>query len=317
MSDPIDILVTAPLVPRIEAELRGRYRVHRAATTPVPPEIARTVRALMPSGVAPAALIDQLPKLEIIASVSVGYEAIDVARAASRGIPVTNTPDVLTDDVADLAIALMIMASRRLVASDKHVRDGKWPAGSYPLARKVSGKKLGILGLGRIGRAIARRAEAMDMAVSYTNRKPAEGSYRFIANLVDLARENDFLMVAASAGPDALHLVNAEVLEALGPEGIVVNIARGRVIDEKAMVAALDAGKLGGAGLDVFEDEPNVPAALMAREDVVLLPHIGSATLETRDAMGQLALDNLDAFFAGKPLLTEVPETQAASRVAR
>jgi lactate dehydrogenase-like 2-hydroxyacid dehydrogenase len=312
MSEPIDVLLISKVLPSIDEKLSAAYRVHRHKPDAVPPEVAAKVRAVVATGIVPSALLDQLPKLEIIASVSVGYDAIDVAKAAALGIPVTNTPDVLNDDVADLAIALMVMASRRLAAADKYVRDGKWLKGSMPLARKVSRKKLGIVGLGRIGRDIARRAEAMGMAISYTNRRPVEGtSYRFVPRLVDLAKDNDFLILIASAGPDATGMVNQEVLEALGPDGILVNVSRGRVVDEKALVAALQAGKLGGAGLDVFVEEPAVPAELLAMENVVLTPHVGSATIETRAAMGQLALDNLAAWFAGKPLLTEVAETKS------
>ncbi len=314
-TDPIDVLLICNLLPRIEESLRAQYRVHRAPANAVPDDIAGKVRALVTSAFegAPAALIDKLPKLEIIASVSVGYGTNHVTHAGKAGIPVTNTPYVLTDDCADIALALLIMTSRRLAAAEKFVRDGKWPKGGFPLARKVSGKTLGIVGLGRIGGAIAQRCAAMGMQISYMNRKPVAGSpYKFVPTLLELARENEFLVVAASAGPDATHLINAQVLEALGPDGILINVSRGRVVDEKALIAALEAGKIRGAGLDVFEDEPNVPAALIARDDVVLLPHIASATVETRGAMGQLALDNLEAFFAGKPLLTEVPETQAA-----
>lgn len=314
MSEPIDVLLVSSLLPSIDEKLAATYRVHRHKPDAVPPEVAAKVRAVVATGIVPSALLDTLPKLEIIASVSVGYDAIDVAKAAARKIPVTNTPDVLNDDVADLAIALMVMASRRLAAADKYVRDGKWLKGSMKLARKASRKKLGIVGLGRIGHDIARRAEAMGMTISYTNRRPVEGSaYRFIPKLVDLAKENDFLILIASAGPDATGMVNQEVLEALGPDGILVNVSRGRVVDEKALVAALQSGKLGGAGLDVFVDEPAVPAELLAMENVVLTPHVGSATIETRAAMGQLALDNLAAWFAGKPLLTEVPETKSRS----
>lgn len=312
MSDPIDVLLITALLPSIDEKLSATYRVHRARPDAVPPEIAAKVRAVVSSGGVPGALIDLLPKVEIISLVSVGYDGIDFPKVTARKIPVTNTPDVLNDDVADLSIALMVMAARRLAAADKYVRDGKWLKGAMPLARKASRKKLGIVGLGRIGRDIARRAEAMDMEISYTNRRPVEGSpYRFVPKLVDLARENDFLIVIASAGPDATGMINREVLEALGPDGILVNVSRGRVVDEPALVEALKSGKLGGAGLDVFVDEPAVPAELLAMENVVLTPHVGSATSETRAAMGQLALDNLAAWFAGKPLLTEVPETKS------
>ena len=318
MSDPIEILQVASVVPSIQAKLDATYRVHRANPgDTIAPDVAAKVRAVVAGGVAPAVLLAQLPKLEIVASASVGYDGIDVAGAGTRGIPVTNTPNVLNDDVADLAVALMVMTARRLAAADKYVRDGKWvEKGNMPLARKASGKRLGIVGLGRIGKDIARRAEAMNMVISYTNRRPVDGvGYRFIPSLVELARENDFIVVIASAGPDATKMISREVIEALGPDGILVNVSRGRVVDEAALVEALQTGKLGGAGLDVFEDEPSVPAALMAMQNVVLTPHLGSSTLETRTDMGQLALDNLAAWFAQQPLLTEVPETQA-SRVA-
>jgi lactate dehydrogenase-like 2-hydroxyacid dehydrogenase len=320
MPDLIDILQVSAVVPAIQQALDATYRVHRAASgEAIAPDVAAKIRGVVAGGVAPAGLIAQLPKLEIVASASVGYDGIDVGGCAARGIPVTNTPDVLNDDVADLAIALMVMTARRLAAADKYVRDGKWVKdGHMRLARKASGKKLGIVGLGRIGKDIARRAEAMGMTISYTNRRPVEGSpYRFVPNLVDLARENDFVIVIASAGPDATKMINRDVIEALGPEGILINVSRGRVVDEAVLVEALKTGRLGGAGLDVFEDEPKVPAELMALENVVLTPHVGSGTIETRTAMGQLALDNLAAWFAGRPLLTEVAETQAARRVAK
>jgi lactate dehydrogenase-like 2-hydroxyacid dehydrogenase len=320
MPDLIDILQVSAVVPAIQQALDATYRVHRAAPgEAIAPDVAGRIRAVVAGGVAPAGLVAQLPKLEIVASASVGYDGIDVAGCAARGIPVTNTPDVLNDDVADLAIALMVMTARRLAAADKYVRDGKWEKnGHMPLARKASGKRLGIVGLGRIGKDIARRAEAMGMTIAYTNRRPVEGSsYRFVPNLVDLARENDFVIVIASAGPDATKMINRDVIEALGPEGILINVSRGRVVDEAVLVEALKTGRLGGAGLDVFEDEPKVPAELMALENVVLTPHVGSGTIETRTAMGQLALDNLAAWFAGRPLLTEVAETQAARRVAK
>ena len=319
MPEPIDVLQVAHVVPDIEAKLKATYRVHRAGPDDtVPPDVAGRVRAVVAGGVAPAGLLAQLPKLEIVASASVGYDGIDVPGAGARGIPVTNTPGVLNDDVADLAIALMVMAARRLAAGDRYVRAGKWVSdGHMPLARTASNKRLGIVGLGRIGRDIARRAEAMNITVSYTNRRPVEGvSYRFVPSLVELARDNDFVIVIASAGPDATKMISREVIEALGPTGILVNVSRGRVVDEAALIEALKTGKLGGAGLDVFEDEPNVPAALMEMENVVLTPHLGSSTIETRTAMGQLALDNLAAWFAGKKLITEVPETQAR-RVAK
>jgi lactate dehydrogenase-like 2-hydroxyacid dehydrogenase len=301
------------LRPEQERGLGNHDRLTRADRDAVPDDVAARTRALITSGLdgAPAALIDRMPKLEIIAVNSVGYDLVATDRALARRIPVTHTPDVLTDDVADLAIGLMIMTSRRLTQADRFVRAGRWTVEKFPVAGKVSGKRLGILGLGRIGRAIAARAEAFGMAIAYTDRTRLDTPYRFLPDLVSLAKESDFLMVATSAGPDARHMVNAEVLTALGPEGILINIARGSVVDEAALVAALESGRLGGAGLDVFEHEPNVPAALAARDDVVLLPHIASSTRETRGRMSQLVIENLEAWFAGKSLVTPTPETLA------
>jgi hydroxypyruvate reductase len=253
-------------------------------------------------------MIDRMPKLEIIASASVGYDGIPVEYACGKGIPVTNTPEVLNDDVADLAIALMIMTARRLVASDRYVRSGQWPVkGEYPLAQKASRKRVGILGMGRIGQAIAQRAVAMNNTVAYHTRKPvADVPYRHYPDLVELARDSDFLIVIIPATPQTSKIVSKAVIEALGPTGILVNVARGAVVDEDALVEALTSGKLGGAGLDVFVNEPQVPEVLFGMDNVVLQPHVGSATNETRRAMSQLVLDNLDAHFAGKPLLTEI-----------
>jgi len=310
----IDVLTICQLLrPEQEHWLGNHYRLTRADRDAVPDAIAARARALITSGLdgGPAALIDRMPRLEIIAVNSVGYDLVAMDRALARRIPVTHTPDVLTDDVADLAIGLMIMTSRRLAAADRFVRAGRWATEKFPVAGKVSGKRLGILGLGRIGRAIAARAQGFGMEILYTDRAELDSPYRFLPDLVSLARESDFLMVATSAGPDARHMVDAGVLKALGPDGILINIARGSVVDETALVAALESGGIAGAGLDVFEHEPNVPAALVARDDVVLLPHIASSTRETRGRMGQLVIENLEAWFAGKPLVTPTPETLA------
>jgi lactate dehydrogenase-like 2-hydroxyacid dehydrogenase len=310
----IDILTICQLLrPAEESWIAGRYRLTRADKDAVPDEIASRARALITSGLdgAPAALIARMPKLEIITVNSVGYDLVDMKTALARHIPVTHTPNVLTDDVADLAIGLMIMTSRRLAQADRFVRAGRWRSEKFPVAGKVTGKRLGILGLGRIGQAIAQRAAGFGMEILYTDRAALDTPYRFLPDLVSLAKESDFLMVATSAGPDARHMVNAQVLEALGPDGILINIARGSVVDETALIAALDGGKIAGAGLDVFKHEPNVPEVLFGRDDVVLLPHIASSTRETRSEMGQLVIQNLEAWFAGKPLVTPVPETVA------
>lgn len=303
----IDILQLVPLRPEVQKELAARYRLHGKSDFD---KVASIVRGCVTNGHSgpPPEMIDRMPKLEIIASASVGYDGIPVEYARTKGIPVTNTPDVLNDDVADLAIALMIMTARRLVASDTYVRTGKWPkGGEYPLAQKASGKRVGILGMGRIGKEIGKRAEAMNNKVAYHSRnKVADVSWQHYPDLVELAKNSDFLIVIIPATPQTNKIVSKAVIEALGPTGILVNVARGAVVDEDALVEALTAGKLGGAGLDVFVNEPQVPEVLFGMDNVVLQPHVGSATHDTRRAMSQLVLDNLDAKFAGKPLLTEI-----------
>lgn len=303
----IDVLQLVKLRPEVQAELEARYTVHPKEDVDKVAGIVRAVVTNGHSGPTPE-LIDRLPKLEIIGSGSVGYDGIAVDYARSKGIPVTNTPDVLNDDVADLAIALMIMTARRLVASDRYVRAGRWAKeGDYPLAYKASRKRVGILGMGRIGKEIAARAVAMNSTVAYHSRKPvADVPYRHYPDLVELAKDSDFLVVIIPATPQTNKIVSKDVIAALGPNGILVNVARGAVVDQDALIAALQAGTLGGAGLDVFADEPQVPDVLFGMDNVVLEPHVGSATFETRRAMSQLVLDNLDAHFAGKPLLTEV-----------
>jgi len=303
----IDILQLVPLRPEVQKELAARYRLHGKGDFD---KVAGIVRGCVTNGHSgpPPEMIDRMPKLEIIASASVGYDGIPVEYARSKGIPVTNTPDVLNDDVADLAIALMIMTARRLVVTDRYVRAGRWPkGGEYPLAHRASGKRVGILGMGRIGKEIGKRAEAMNNTVAYHSRRPvADVAYKHYPDLVELAKNSDFLIIIIPATPQTNKIVNKAVIEALGPEGILVNVARGAVVDEDALVAALVSGKLGGAGLDVFANEPQVPEVLFGLDNVVLQSHIGSATYETRRAMSQLVLDNLDAHFAGKPLLTEI-----------
>jgi lactate dehydrogenase-like 2-hydroxyacid dehydrogenase len=254
-----------------------------------------------------AALIAALPRLEIIATMSVGTDHIDLEAARARGIAVTNAPDVLTDCVADIGMALVLAVARRLVVADRFVRRGDWLKGAFPLATKVGDATMGILGLGRIGKAVAKRAEAFGMRIIYGGRHRQEGvAYPYFDDLHAMARASDYLMLTVPGGPATRHMVDGAVLDALGPEGVLINIARGSVVDETALVAALRDGRLGGAGLDVYEDEPRVPEALMALDNVVLLPHLASATWATRLAMGQLMIDNLKAHFAGKPLLTPV-----------
>jgi hydroxypyruvate reductase len=258
-------------------------------------------------------LITQMPALQIISVMGVGYDGVDVAAAKARGAVVTHTPDVLNDDVADLAIGLMLSAARQLPAADRWVRSGDWAAkGAMPLARKMSGARLGVLGMGRIGQAIAQRAQAFGMSVAYHTRTARpELAYRYVPTLVQLAAESDFLVIITPGGAGTRKIVNAEVLAALGKgrgEGILVNVARGSVVDEAALIDALQRGVIAGAGLDVFENEPQVPEALRAMPHVVLAPHVGSATDATRAAMADLATANLEAHFAGQPVKTPVPE---------
>jgi lactate dehydrogenase-like 2-hydroxyacid dehydrogenase len=232
-----------------------------------------------------------------------------VGAAIEFGIPVTHTPDVLTDDVADLAMGLMLSVGRTIPQADQFVRAGRWPSGPIPLARKVSGARMGIVGLGRIGKAIAQRAKAFGMSIAYTARseKPDSG-FTFFPSTLELAAHVDFLVAITPGGAGTQHLINAQVLKALGPRGFLINVARGSVVDESALIEALQQGTIAGAGLDVFAQEPHVPAALWSLNNVVLTPHMASATTETRQAMADLAFANMQAGISGQPLRTPVPE---------
>ena len=308
--DRIDIVAVSAFYPPVMQALTATYAVHRLdqatdrAAFLLP--LKDTVRGVATfTGKVDAGLMEALPRLEIIASMSIGLDHIDLAAAKARGIRVTNTPGVLTDDVADLAIGLMIAVARRLVVADRYVRDGGWLKGPMPLQSKLGGTTLGVLGMGRIGQAIAKRAAAMGMTIAYHNPRPKpEVPYRFYPDLAAMAADVDYLVVAVPGGTATRHLVDARVIAALGPKGAIINVARGSVIDQASLIAALTARKLAGAGLDVFEDEPRVPEALTRLDSVVLTPHVGSATHATRLAMGRLMLDNLAAQFGGKPLLT-------------
>jgi lactate dehydrogenase-like 2-hydroxyacid dehydrogenase len=254
-----------------------------------------------------AALMAKLPNLKMIANFGVGTDAIDLAAARARGIAVSNTPDVLTEDVADLAIALLLATVRRVAAGDRYVRAGKWLEKPMMLTDSVQGRTLGVIGMGRIGKAIARRAIAFNLRIAYQgpNRKP-DLAWPYFSDVAAMAKACDFLVAACPGGEATRNLVNRAAIDALGPKGVIVNIARGAVIDEPELIAALKEGRLGGAGLDVFTDEPRVPEAFLAMDNVVLQPHVGSATFPTREAMGQLVIDNLALYFAGKPLKTPV-----------
>jgi lactate dehydrogenase-like 2-hydroxyacid dehydrogenase len=256
-------------------------------------------------------LLAALPKLQIISSFGVGYDHIDANAAARRGIVVTHTPDVLTEEVADTAIGLLLSTVRELPQSERYLRAGKWPNGNYPLSRAtLRNRTIGMVGLGRIGIAIARRLEAFGVPVVYHTRQPRpDFAYRHYPRLIDMARDVDTLIVIVPGGAATKNMIDAAVLHALGPEGIVINVARGSVIDEPALIAALREGKILAAGLDVFVSEPQVPEELLAMDNVVLLPHVGSASEFTRAKMDQLLVDNIRAWIADKPPLTPVPET--------
>jgi hydroxypyruvate reductase len=309
----VDILCIGPIYAPSLAKLEDEFTVHKLWLSKDKPatiaELAGRIRGVAsfgPYGV-DAKLIDALPKLEIISNFGVGYDAIDIPAAKRRGIIVTNTPNVLNDCVADLAMGLTIDALRRVSQGDRFVRSGGWLKGNLPFAQKVGGRTMGILGYGRVGKAIAKRAEAFGMTIVYHGRRQqANVAYKYYPNLVDMARDADVLMVICEGGAATRHLVNAGVMAALGPDGTLVNVARGSVVDEEALVDALRQGKLGAAALDVYQDEPRVPEALFAMDNVVLQPHRGSATHETRGAMGDLTVENLRLHFAGKQVLTPV-----------
>ena len=310
----VDVLVTAPLPPFLYEPLKADYHCydyHQARDKPtLLAEHGALVRGLVQGGgtQTPTSLLDALPKLELISVFGVGYDGVPVAYCRERGIKVTNTPDVLTDDVADVALGLILMTGRGFVRANRFVQAGEWEKRGSELTMKLSGRKVGILGLGRIGKAIGQRVAAMGMKVAYTGRKPQQVPYEYVADLKALAAAVEFLVVACPGGEATRNIVNAEVLAALGKKGTLVNIARGSIVDEPALVDALKTGTIKGAGLDVFADEPHVPAELFAMDNVVLLPHVGSATRETRQAMGDLCKANLDAYFSGKGVLTLIPE---------
>jgi hydroxypyruvate reductase len=307
MNPKPDLLTVAKLAPFLMQPLQSAFTVH-AQPEGAPLERIRAIGGSGESKVS-AELMARLPALEIVSIMGVGYDGVDVAVAKARGVRVTHTPDVLNDDVADLALALMLNVARRIPQADRHVRAGAWPQGPMPLATKMSGARLGLVGMGRIAQAIAARAQAFGMSVAYTARsaKPAL-PFAFHATPAALAAASDFLVVITPGGASTRKLINAEVLQALGPQGVLINVARGSVVDEAALIDALQRGAIAGAGLDVFENEPQVPEALRGLDNVVLTPHIGSATQATRHAMANLAFENLRAHFAGERPPTLVPE---------
>lgn len=312
-----DILMQGPMMPNVIEALDQAFVLHRlwehenseAYLREVAPRI-RGIAASTVGGRTDSALIGRLPNLEIIASFGVGYDNVDVAEAARRGIIVTNTPDVLNDEVADLTIGLLLATLRQIPQADRYLREGRWLSGPFPLSPTLRARRIGIVGLGRIGKAIARRLEGFGVEIAYHGRTRQEGvPYPYYPTVTALAEATDVLIVITPGGAGTRHLINADVLKALGPNGVLINVARGSVVDEQALIEALRSETILGAGLDVFEDEPNVPQELIGMKHVVLLPHIASASVHTRKAMGQLVVDNLVSWFSDKGPLTPVPET--------
>ncbi len=309
------ILQMGPYPEWDQTVLDADYTVHRydlAADKPAfLAQVGPKIRAIATRGDlgAPTAVIAACPQVEIIAINGVGYDSVDMPTARARGIKVTNTPDVLTDDVADLAVGMLLMQARGMLGAEHWARSGDWVTkGGFALQRKVTGLRVGILGLGRIGLAIGRRLAGFDMDIAYSATAPKPGvAWEFIADPVTLAAWSDVLIMALAASPATRHIVNADVLAALGPQGMLINVSRAANVDEEALLAALENGTLGSAALDVFEGEPRLNPRFTALPNVLLQPHHASGTVETRRAMGQLMRDNLTAHFAGQPLLTPVP----------
>lgn len=314
-----DILILRPVMQTVTDQLARRFPLSRlweeSDRDAFLDRVGPGIRGVVAGGPVDAALIARLPALEIVSNFGVGYDGVDTAACAAAGVVVTNTPDVLTDEVADLALGLLLATVRELPQADRYVRAGRWLERPYPLTATLRGRRLGILGLGRIGRAIAGRAAAFGLAIAYHGRsRQPDVPYAYHGTPAELARAVDILMVVAPGGAGTRHIVNAEVLEALGPDGVLINVARGSLVDEPALIAALEAGTIRAAGLDVFADEPRVPERLIARDNVVLLPHVGSASVHTRNAMAQLVVDNLVSWFEGRGPLTPVPETPVPPR---
>ncbi len=321
--DKLDIIAVAGIHPFYRSALDARFNVHAAPRLDSSVDelasfsaIAERVVGVACGGesVISRSLISQLPALKVVSVFGVGYDGVDWQTARERGVQVAHTPGVLTEDVADLAMSLVLSVARGVVRADSHVRAGKWPQGGIALGTKVSGARMGLVGLGRIGSAIARRAKAFDMVVSYHARseKPDSGC-TYYADVIELARHVDFLVLTTPGGAQTKHMINAGVLSALGANGYLINVARGSVVDQEALVHALSTGVIAGAGLDVFDKEPQVPEALWGMSHVVLTPHIASGTVQTRRAMADLAFSNMVAGTAGKPVATHIPDFAIAT----
>jgi lactate dehydrogenase-like 2-hydroxyacid dehydrogenase len=321
--EKIDLLIYGPSRPILDNGFSDQFVVHAAETrhdlerlTPAMQEKVRGVAVTYHTVHADKTVLGLFPKLEIVASFGVGYDHVDSAYARGRNIVVTNTPDVLTEEVADVAMGLLIATLREFVKADRYLRSGLWTTQNYPLSvGSLRDRKVGIVGMGRIGQAIARRLEASRVPVVYHSRKPAAGvSHKHYPDLIEMAKAVDTLIVIIPGGAATAKMINADVMKALGPRGVIINVARGSVVDEPALVSALKSGTILAAGLDVFANEPKVPDELKAMQNVVLLPHIGSASVVTRNAMDQMVVDNLKAWFAGKPPLSPVVETPVKGR---
>ena len=307
----IKLLNAGRIPPALETKLGNEYELLQLPQEADAAHFFETHQSSISAVVTSAAIgvtnsiLEKLPNLKVISSFGVGLDKVDVNYARSRNIAVGYTPDVLNDCVADIAFGLMLDAGRRMSAADKFVRDKKWPKGPFPLGFKVSGAKLGIVGMGRIGKTIAKRSTGFEMVVRYHSRTPASDvNWIYEKSLIELAKWADFLVVITAGGTQTRHLINSNVLTALGVNGYLINVSRGSVVDETALIEALETKRIAGAGLDVFEDEPNVPERLMKLDNVVLLPHIASATKQTRQAMADRVFDNLKNFFTDGTLLT-------------
>ncbi len=322
-SEKIDLLIYGPIRPILENGFPDQYVLHKAESrgdlerlTPDTMAKIRGIAVTYHSMATDKTAMALFPKLEIVGSFGVGYDHVDSAYARDHNIVVTNTPDVLTEEVADVAMGLLIATLREFVKADRYVRSGLWQTQNYPLSvGSLRDRKIGIVGMGRIGQAIGRRLEASRVPVAYHSRNPAKDvSYKHYPDLIEMAKAVDTLIVIVPGGASTAKMINADVLKALGPRGVLINVARGSVVDEPALVAALKSGTILAAGLDVFASEPTVPDELKAMQNVVLLPHIGSASVVTRNAMDQLVVDNITNWFAGKAPLTPVAETPVKGR---
>jgi lactate dehydrogenase-like 2-hydroxyacid dehydrogenase len=322
-SEKIDLLIYGPSKPIVDNGFSDQFVLHSFETKHDLERLNRAVAGKIRGAAVTyntvrgdSATLSLFPKLEIVSSFGVGYDHVDAAYAREHNIVVTNTPDVLTEEVADIAIGLLIATLREFIKADHYLRSGLWMTQNFPLSvGSLRDRKVGMVGMGRIGQAIGRRLDASRVPVVYHSRHPAPGvSYKHYPDLIEMAKAVDTLILIVPGGASTAKMINADVMKALGPRGVIINVARGSVVDEPALISALKSGTILAAGLDVFANEPTVPDELRAMQNVVLLPHIGSASVVTRNAMDQLIVDNLKAWFAGKPPLTPVPETPVKSR---